>query len=199
MSDPVPAIRVFNPVRRLIFLIALMVFMYLCMRTLRFTHDGLNLAFGCFFLLLPFFAFKPALRLPRWAKIITLTLLIPLSAISVLCLVGIVACDIPKAVNRGQLSRELGTLYQGQYSVHLTWDETAGGALGPHGVSLEQQRTILPGIYAFRSLDYFEGASVGTISFVAPDRLSLYIPIAGYDKDRKNIQRVYVLKSWLYF
>jgi hypothetical protein len=40
-SDPSP-----NPVWRLVFLVALAVFMYLCMGTFRFTHHGLNLAFG---------------------------------------------------------------------------------------------------------------------------------------------------------
>ena len=90
-------------------------------------------------------------------------------------------------------------LQQGQYSVHLAWVETAGGAVGPHGVSLEQRRTILPGIYAVRDLDYFEGASEGNISFVGPDRVSLYLPIAGYNKDQKDVRRTYSLKPWLYF
>ncbi|MGB7986326.1 MAG: hypothetical protein WCF54_14260 [Terracidiphilus sp.] len=169
------------------------------MQALRFTNAGLNLAFGCLFLLLPAFAIKPALRLPRWAKIMTVTLLVPLMAFSMVGLLGMVACEIPAAVNHRQLSRELCTLHQGQYSVHLSWDETAGGAVGPHGVSLQQRRTILPGIYAVRFLDYFEGASEGTISFVGPDRVSLYIPIAGFDRDQINVQRVYSLKPWLYF
>jgi hypothetical protein len=169
------------------------------MRALRFTHAGLNLAFGCLFLLLPLFAIKPALRLPRWAKIVTLTLLMPLLAFSLVGLFGMVACDIPDAVNHRQLSRELCTLHQGQYSVHLAWEETSGGAVGPHGVILEQRRTILPCIYAVKYLDYFEGASDGSLSFVGPDKVSLYIPIAGYDRDQKNIQRVYSLRPWLYF
>ena len=119
MSEPVPSNRSFNPVWRLVFLTSLMVFMYLCMRTLRFTNAGLNLTFGCLFLLLPLFAIKPALRLPRWAKILTFALLMPLMAFSVVGLVGMVACDIPAAVDHRQLSRELCTLYQGKYSVHL--------------------------------------------------------------------------------
>ena len=199
MSESVPSNRSVNPVWRLVFLISLMVFMHLCMHTLRFTNAGLNLAFGCLFLLLPLFAIKPALRLSRWAKIIAFILLMPLMAFSVVGLLGMVACDIPAAVNHRQLSRELCTLYQGKYSVHLSWDETAGGAVGPHGVSLQQRRTILPGIYAVRFLDYFEGASEGSLSFVGPDRVSLRIPIAGYHMDQKNVQREYSLKPWLYF
>ena len=120
-------------------------------------------------------------------------------AFSVVGLLAMVACDIPAAVTHRQLSRELCTVHQGQYSVHLVWKETAGGALGPHGVSLEQRRTILPGIYAVRFLDYFEGASEGSLSFVGPDRVSLRIPIAGYLMDQTNVQRVYSLKPWLYF
>jgi hypothetical protein len=75
MSGAIPSDSSSKPVRRLVILAALAVLMYLCMRTLRFTFDGLNLAFGSLFLLLPFFAIKPALRLPLWAKIATFTLL----------------------------------------------------------------------------------------------------------------------------
>ncbi len=199
MSDSVPSNRRSNPVRRLVLLTALIVFMYLCMRTLRFTHAGLNLAFGCLFLVLPFFAIKPALRLPRRAKTMTLILLMPLLAFSAFGLLATMVADIPDAIGHVQLSTELCTLDQGQYSVHLAWEETAGGAVGPHGVGLEQRRNIFPGMYAVRYLDYFEGAREGTISFVGPNMVSLYIPIAGYNEDQKNVRRVYSLKPWLYF
>jgi hypothetical protein len=199
MSDSAPSDSRTNPVRLLVCLAALMGFMYLCMRTLRFTNVGLNVAFVFLFLMLPVLALRPALRLPRIAKIATLTMLIPLSALSLFGLLAMAACDIPDAINHRQLRRELCTLHQGQYSVHLAWEETSGGAVGPHGVSLEQRRSILPGIYVVKSLDYFEGATAGTISFVSPDRVSLYIPISGYDRDETNVQRVYSLKPWLYF
>lgn len=199
MSGSVPWNVNSNPVRRLVVLTGLMVLMCLCMRTFRFTHTGLNLAFESVFLLLPLFAIKPALRLSRWAKIVTLSLLLPLLAFSSVGLLGMVACDIPDAINHRQLSRELCTLQQGQYSVHLAWEETSGGAVGPHGVLLEQRRAIFPGLYAVKALDYFEGASEGSLSFAGPNKVSLYIPIAGYDRDQKNIQREYSLKPWLYF
>lgn len=199
MSGLAPSDPGFKPVRRLVFLVALAILMYSCMRTFRFTHDELNLAFGCLFLLLPFFAIKPALCLPRWAKITTLILLAPSLAFSVLGLTAMTACDIPDAVNHVQLSRELCTLQHGDYSVHLAWEETAGGAIGPHGVSLEQRKTILPGLYLVKSLDYFEGASEGTLSWADADRVSLYIPIAGYYQDQHDVKRVYSLKHWLYF
>jgi len=154
MSGSAPSDPSSNPVRCLIVLAALAVLMYLCTRTFRFTHDGLNIAFGCVFLLLPFSAIKPALRLPRWGKITTLALLAPVLTFSLLGLSAMVACDIPDAVRHVQLSRELSTLQHGEYSVHLAWKETAGGAVGPHGVSLEQRRSIFPGIYLVKSLDY---------------------------------------------
>ena len=188
-----------NPIRHLVFLAALMIVMYLSMRTLRFTHAELNVAFGCLFLLLPLFAIKPALRLSFWAKIVTLTALLPVLAFSFVSLCAMVACDIPAAVNHQQLSRELCALQQGQYSVHLAWEETAGGAVGTHGVSLQQRRNILPGMYLVKFLDYFEGASEGSLSFVGPDKIALYIPIGGYHQDQKDIHRVYLLKPWLYF
>ena len=188
-----------NPVRELVFLVALASFMFLCMRTLRFTRDELNIAFGCLFLLLPVFAIKPSLRLPRRAKIAALALLIPTLAFSVLRLLAMAACDIPDAITHRQLSRELCRLQHGPYTVRLAWEETSGGAVGPHGVILEQRRTILPGIYAVKFLDYFEGATEGSVTFVGRDRISLYIPIAGYHQDQNNIQRTYSLRPWLYF
>ena len=199
MSEPVPIIRKFNPIRRLIFLISLMAFMCVCMRTLRFTLEGLNLAFIGLFFLLPFFAIKPALRLRSWAKIMTFVLLIPVIGFSVFDLLGMAACDIPDAVNHVPLSEEICTLKQGHYSVRLAREETAGGAIGPHGVSLEQRRTIVPGIFAVKYLDYFEGANEGSISFVGPARVALYIPIAGYYQNQRNVRREYALKPWLYF
>jgi hypothetical protein len=199
MSDSVKSNRGFRPVRRLAVLAALMIFTYLCMRTLRFTSDGLNIAFGFLFLVIPVFAIKPALRLPRRAKIATFTFLVPLLAFSLMGLSAMVACDIPDALNHRQLSRELCALQQGQYSVHLVWEETSGGAVGPHGVSVEQRRNILPGVYAVRFLDYFEGATEGSLSFAGSNRVSLNIPISGYNQNQRNIQRVYSLRRWLYF
>jgi len=188
-----------TPLRRLVFLIALGFFMYWCMGRFRFTHHGLNLAFVCLFHLLPAFSLKPALRLQGWSKIATLILLVPMLGFSVLSLSAMAACDIPDAVKHVRLSRELCTLQHGDYSVHLAWEETAGGAVGPHGVSLEQRRNIFPGLYLVKTLDYFEGASSGTLSWAGIDRVSLYIPVAGYYQDQKNVHRDYSLKPWLYF
>ncbi|HEY3705085.1 MAG TPA: hypothetical protein VGL22_08490 [Terracidiphilus sp.] len=199
MSGSVAGNRSFNPLRSLAVLAALMVFMYLCSCTLRFTNDGLNLAFGAVFYLLPLLAVRPARRLPRLAKITSLILLAPVLVLSFFGLSSMAACDIPDAINHAQLSRELCTIYQEQYSVRLSWDETSGGAIGPHGVSLQQRRNIFPGLYAVKFLDWFEGASEGTLSFEGPNRVSLYIPAAGYALYKKEVRRVYSLKPWLYF
>jgi hypothetical protein len=199
MSGSIPPDFRSKPVQSLIFLAALAILMYLCMRTFRFTRDGLNIAFGCLFLLLPFFAIRPALRLPRWGKMMTLALLAPILTFSVLRLSAMAACDIPDALKHVQLSRELCTLQHGGYSVHLAWEETAGGAIGPHGVILEQRRSILPGIYLVKSLDYFEGASKGTLSWTGADRVALFIPTSGYSQKEKDVRREYSLKPWVYF
>jgi len=199
MSATVPADLRSKPVRRLAFLAGLMIFMYLCVRTLGFTHHSLNVAFATALLSLPLFAIRPALHLRGWPKILTLTLLTPLLVIAGPRLLMMATADIPNAVNHLQLSRDLCTLQQGQYSVHLLWEETSGGAVGPHGVSLEQRRNILPGIYAVKYLDYFEGASEGSLTFVGPNKVALFIPIAGYYQDQRNIRQVYSLKPWLFF
>jgi hypothetical protein len=68
MSDSAPSNRGFNPVRHLIVLAVIMVLMYQCTYTLRFTNDALNLAFEGVFYLLPLLAIRPALGLPRFAK-----------------------------------------------------------------------------------------------------------------------------------
>jgi len=86
-------------------------------------------------------------------------LLCPLLVLSLAFLVVTVSCDVPAAVNHRQLSRELASVRQGSYSVHLLWQETAGGGLGPHGLGLEQRMFIAPGLYVVRPLDYLEGVN----------------------------------------
>jgi hypothetical protein len=199
MNGPVASNLRSNPVWGLVFLAMLMAVMYLCMCTLHFTHDSLDIAFVCLFYFVPVFAIWPALCLRRWAKILALTLMTPVLALSLFGLSTIALFEIPAAANHRELSRELCAIQQGQYSVHLLWEETAGGAVGPHGVGVEQRRTILPGLYAVRYLDYFEGASRGSLTAVAPDKVELYIPIAGYEHDQKDLRRVYSLKPRLYF
>jgi len=134
---------------------------YLCIRTLRFTNDLLNLIFVCVFLVIPFLGIRPVLPLRHWTKWITIILLFPLLAFSFLSLVFMVSCDIPAAVQHRELSRELASVHQGHYSVHLLWQETAGGALGPHGLGLEQRMSIAPGLYVRQAFRLFRGSQSG--------------------------------------
>ena len=131
-----PATEDGRALRQLLLVAASIALGYVCIRTLRFTSDGLNVAFVCAFLLTAFLAIRPVLRLGRWAKALTV-LLAPLWALSLLMLLLTASCDIPAVVAHRELSRELGSVRQGHYSVHLLWQETAGGAVGPHGVGLE--------------------------------------------------------------
>jgi hypothetical protein len=185
-----------NAVRLILLLAALMAVGYLCIRTLRFTNDWLNLAFVCAFLLIPFFAIRPILRLRRRPRVIAAGVLAPLLALSSFMLLFTVSCDIPAAVEKRELSRELSSVPRGPCSVHLLWQETAGGAVGPHGVALEQRRFIAPGLYVVKVLDYFEGAHEGSLSAMGEDKVRLHIPKSGFQEE---VDRVYSLKPRVYF
>ena len=196
MTEFVPSDHRSNSVRQFLGLGVLMAAMYMCTRTLRFSNNGLNLAFVCLFFLLPFLAAWVALRLRRRAKVVAAVVLAPILTISLLFLLMMAIFDIPAAVGHRQLSRELSTVEQGRYSVHLAWEESAGGALGPHGVSLEQRMVILPGLYAVKPLDYFDRASEGSLSTAGPGKIKLHIPNTSLHRE---VDCVYSLKPWLYF
>jgi len=185
-----------NPVPDLMVLAALMSLPYLCMRTLHFTNDLLNVAFVCSFLLIPFLAVRPVLRLRGWPKLVTTILLTPLLALSLLLLLVTASCDIPAAIKHRELSRELGCIQQRHYSVHLLWQETAGGAVGPPGVALEQRMTIIPGLYLVKRLDYFEEAHEGGLSAEGTDTVRLHIPKSF---SHQQVDQLYSLKSRVYF
>jgi len=182
--------------RQLLLLAALMGLGYLCIRTLRFTNNGLNLAFVFGFLVVPFFAIRPALRLRRWPRVVMIMFLTPLLAISTLALLSTVGCDIPAYVKHIELDRELSSVHQGRYSVHLLWEETAGGAVGPHGVGLEQRMFIVPGLYLMKPLDYFEGALAGSLSPEGADKVRVHIPES---RSHPEVDKSYLLKPRVYF
>ncbi len=182
--------------RRLLLLAALTGVAYLCTRTLRFTNDFLNIAFVCSFFLIPFLAAREALRLGRWLKLVTTILLVPLLAVSMVSLLLTVSCYLPDAIGHVERSRELAYVQEGNYSVHLLWNETPGGALGPHGVLLEQRMPIVPGVYVRKPLDYFEGASHGSLSSEGTDSLRLHIPASNQNEE---VNKVYSLKRRVYW
>jgi len=185
---------------QLLVVTALIIVGYACSRSLRFTHQGLNLAFECVFLLSPFVAIRPMLRLPRWPKALGTVLLCPLLAISLLGLLALATCEVPDLVRHHEHDQELSTIQRAHYSVHLLWEETAGGAVGPHGVGLQQRMLVFPGLYAFKSLDYFEGAHEGSLTVETGDKVRLRIPRGwGYYHQSEAVDRVYSLKPWVYF
>jgi len=61
MAEEISDFRV--AVRQLVLIVALMSLGYLCIRTLRFTNDLLNLIFVCVFLVIPFLGIRPVLPL----------------------------------------------------------------------------------------------------------------------------------------
>jgi hypothetical protein len=185
-----------NPAWQFIGLAMLMAVMFLSMFIFRFANEWFNIAFACSFFLLPFLALVVALRLRSRVRVAAAVVLAPTLGISLLFLSMIAIFDIPAAMRHRQFSRDLGSLDQGGYSVYLAWEESAGGALGPHGVRLEQRKTIFPGLYAFRTLDYFERSTEGSLSAVGPDRVELHIP---HTSGQAEVDRVYYLKPWLYF
>jgi uncharacterized membrane protein (UPF0136 family) len=183
--------------RQLLVIAALLGLGYVCTRTLRFTNDGLNLAFVCGFLLVPFFAIRPVLRLHRWPRSFVGVILTPLLAFSSLALLFTVGCDIPAYVEHIELSTELSSVQQRNYSVHLLWEETAGGAAGPHGVGVQQRMFIVPGLYTVKSLDYFEGACEGSLSVEGPDKVRLHLTKSC--SLQQEVDKVYSLKRRVYF
>lgn len=185
-----------NSVRQLLVVAALIAVGYVCMRTLRFTHGGLNLAFVCAFLLTPFLAIRPVLLLRRWPKVLTTILLAPFLALSLLFLLITMSCDVHALIEHRELTRELCTVRQGHYSVNLIWEETAGGAVGPHGVGLEQRMFIVSGLYLVKYLDYFEGAHQGSLSAEGVDKVRLRIPKRDWQQE---VDKVYSLKPRVYF
>lgn len=185
-----------SSVLQIVAICTLIVVGYLCTRCLRFTHAGLNLLFASALFLLPFLALWPVMRLHRWPKVVTTILLSPLLLVSLSCLIFTVACEVPALIHHREFSRELSIVRQEKYSIHLLWEETAGGAVGPHGLVLEQRRFIVPGLYVVKQLDYFEGAYEGSLSLEGTDRVSLHVP----KRDgQPEIDKVYLLKRNVFF
>lgn len=182
--------------RTVLVLAALMALGYLCIRTVRFTNDFLNIAFLCSFFLIPILAARYALRLSGWPKFVTTILLTPLLALSQLFFLVTVSCDLPNVVEHRELSRELAHVQQGDYSVHLLWVETSGGGLGPQGVRLEQRMFLVPGLYLVRYLDYFEEAHEGTLAPEGTGKVRVHIP---KHESHPEVERVYTLKRRVYW
>lgn len=170
---------------------------YLCVRTLRFTYVGLNLIFLCAFLLTPFLAIRPVLRLGRWPKLLGTIFLTPLLSLSLLLLLFSAACG--NFGRHPELVRDLSTVQQGRYSVHLVRD-ASGGALGPHGLTVQQRMTVVPGLYLVKSVDFLDGAYEGSLSAEPSDKVRVHISKAiRWSRWEHGGEEVYSLKPKVYF
>lgn len=185
-------------VRQLLVIAVLLAVGYACLRTLRFSNDALNLAFVCAFLAIPLFAISPVRQLPRWPRVLTTIILVPLLALSAMFFVAMASCDIPAHLNHVELTRQLSTVQQGRYSVHLVKERTAGGAVGPHWVSLEQRLFIVPGLYVVKGLDSFDEVDGASLSAEGAGKVKLHVPENSW-RQRQEFERVYTLKPWVYF
>jgi len=182
---------------QLIAIAALMSVGYLCVRTLRFTYGGFNLIFVCAFLLTPFLAIRPVLQLGRWPKLLGTILLTPLLLLSVLLLIFSAAC-----ANFGrhpELIRDLSTVRQGRYSIHLISDAT-GGALGPHGLWVEQRIVVAPGLYFIKDLAFLDRALEGSLSAEASGKVRVHVSKGmPFSRWEHGGDVVYSLKPYVYF
>lgn len=159
MTDSTKAVG--KSVRQLLAIAALMVIGYICIRTLRFTVDVLNLIFHCVVYAIPLLAIRPVTRLHRRPRIWGLILLSPLLLLSSLYLLGTIVFD--GFLGPSELREPLRTFQQGSSTIELEYYEN-GGVVGVHGLNLEQRRLIVPGLYMVKSVDFLDSAREGTPS-----------------------------------
>ena len=184
-----------NSVLQLLVLVALLVIGYTCIRTLSFTREFFNFLFVCAFFVIPFLAIRPVLRLRRRPRIWGLILLSPLLLLSSFLLLFNVACE---GLGRpGEHTDPLQTFQQGSSTIQLQRYEN-GGALGIHGLNLEQRRLIVPGLFLVRSVDFFDDANEGTLSVEGPYRVRVHAK-GSYNRNDYQVDKVYDLKPWVYF
>jgi hypothetical protein len=91
----------------------------------------------------------------------------------------------------------LQTFQQGSSTIQLQRYEN-GGAVGVHGLNLEQRRLIVPGLYMVRSVDFFDSAKEGALSVEGPYRVRVHAKGSYYNNDYE-VDKVYSLKPWVYF
>ena len=168
---------------------------YACIRTLSFTVGFLNFVFVCVFFATPLFAIRPVLRLQRKPKIWGLVLLSPVLLLSSFLLLGKLVFD---GILGGRERIEvLQTFQEGRSTIQLQKYEN-GGAVGIHGLNLEQRRLIVPGLYLVRSIDFFDSAHEGTLSEEGSYKVRV-IAKGSYDSSDHQVDRVYSLRPWVYF
>ena len=111
-----------------------------------------------------------------------------------------VACDFElHPYSKDSCLQDLKEIEQDGYSVHLILDG-CGGATQSFMLDIEQRMTLVPGLYAFRSIDFFDGAYDGTMTLVGSNQVHVHIPkgVVGSGWYRK-VDRTYRLKRHVYF
>jgi hypothetical protein len=182
-------------VRQLLVIAALMAIGYTCVHTLRFTVGALNFIIVCTFYAVPILAIPPVLRLHKRARTWGLILLAPVLLLSSFLFLGALVFD--GLLGGSEHTQPLQTVQLGSSTVQLE-RYSNGGAVGVHGLNLEQRRLIVPGLYLVRSVDFFDSARLGTLSVEGPYRVRAHAKGNYYSNDYE-VDRVYSLKSWVYF
>ena len=181
-------------VRRLLILIAIMLVGYACIEMFHFAASWGNSIFVCAYLTVPFFAIQPLRRLSQPFKALAVVILIPVLLLSVVNLTLSMLDALDPDLKRIE---PLQTVQQGHSSVQIGRYEH-GGAIGVRGIYLEQQRSVLPGLYLVRSIDAFEYAHEATLSVDGPYRVRVHAK-GSYNDAHLLVDRVYSLKPWVYF
>jgi hypothetical protein len=193
MSDSTSETR--KSVRQLLVIAALMVLGYTCVHTLRFTVGALNFIIECTFYAVPILAIPPVLRLQKRARTWGFILLAPLLLLSSFLLLGALVFD---GLLGGSEHRDpLQSFQQGSSTIQLQRYEN-GGAVGVHGLNLEQRRLLCPGLYVVRSVDFFDDAREGTLSVEGLYRVKV-LAKGDYYRNDFVVERAYTLKPWVYF
>lgn len=186
-------------IRQLLIVAALLIIGYTCIHTLRFTVGPLNFIFVCAFLIIPFFAIRPVLRLHRqprvlgWGSILLTPLLVLLLVLSSFLLLGTVL----DGLFGGAEDQTLQTFQLGSSTVRLD-RYSNGGAVGVHGLYLEQRRPIIPGLYIVKPVAFFDSERDGTLCVEGPYRVRVAVK-GSYSDNNCEVDKVYSLKPWVYF
>lgn len=189
-----------HPIRNLLILTLAFVGGLECFQLFRFTLPVLNYAFRWAVLCIPFVSLRPVAQLSRIPKVIGFVLVSPLLLFSLLMILASVSCDFDlRPYSKNSCLQELDRIEKDGYSVHLIRDG-CGGAMVSFSLSIEQRRQLLPGLYVFRSIDFFDNAYEGTIVSVGENQIHIHVPkgVEGSGWNRE-VDRTYMLKPHVYF
>jgi hypothetical protein len=178
-------------VRQLSVIAALLVIGYCCNRTLCLTLSIFNTIFACAYYAVPFLAIRPVLRLHQRPRVLGLVLLAPLLLFSAFLLLRRVVIAV------SERTQTLQTFQQGSSTIQLQRYEN-GGAVGVHGLNLEQRRLIVPGLYIVKSVDFFDSARKGTLSVEGLLTVRVHA-VGNYYSNDYQVDKIYHLKPWVYF